>query len=277
MPAMPDFRFSAQSLQDYVECQRRFELRYIQKLDWPAEESSPYLEFEQFRQKGNLFHQCVNQYFHHLAPQVIEKQIEDQEVLCWWQNFLAFIATQSFTFSTAETLFQTHIGGYPVVAKYDLLVLQKDGNYTIFDWKTTAREQKPKRSAFIQKMQTIIYPYVLSQCRFGHPDRNDIEPVSITLIYWFPQFPEQPETFPYSTAQQVQDEKMLADLIHEIVIKPTGDFALVEDEKRCRFCVYRSYCGRGEKAGSMYSADANLDMEFSDMDLDIENVEEIRY
>jgi hypothetical protein len=98
MPHMSDFRFSSQSLQDYLECQRRFELRYIQKLDWPAEESSPYLAFEQYRQKGNLFHACVDQYFHHVAPQAIEKQIMDDDLQHWWENFLQFHRNQGFHF-----------------------------------------------------------------------------------------------------------------------------------------------------------------------------------
>ncbi len=277
MPAMPDFRFSAQSLQDYEDCQRRFMLRYIQKLDWPAEESSPYLEYELFRQKGNLFHQCVNQYFHHLDPRLIEKQIDYADVLSWWKNFLSFIKTQSFTFSVAETLFQTHLAGYPVVAKYDLLVSQQDGTYIIYDWKTTASERKPKREIYTKKLQTILYPYILSQCSFGLAKQENIDPASITLTYWFPQFPEQPESFPYSSVQLAQDRSTLEHLIREIVSQPIDDFPLTDDEKRCRFCIYRSYCGRGEKAGSMYNEDSDLEYSSDNLDLDIENVEEIRY
>ena len=277
MPAMSDFRFSAQSLQDYEDCPRRFMLRYVQKLDWPAEESSPYLEYELFRQKGNLFHQCVNQYFHHLDPRLIEKQIDYTDVLSWWKNFLSFIKTQSFTFSVAETLFQTHLAGYPVVAKYDLLVSQQDGTYIIYDWKTTASERKPKREIYTIKLQTILYPYILSQCSFGLAKQENIDPASITLTYWFPQFPEQPESFPYSSVQLAQDRSTLEHLIREIVSQPIDDFPLTDNEKRCRFCVYRSYCGRGEKAGSMYSEDSDLEYSSVDLDLDIENVEEIRY
>ena len=277
MPAMSDFRFSAQSLQDYEDCPRRFMLRYVQKLDWPAEESSPYLEYELFRQKGNLFHQCVNQYFHHLDPRLIEKQIDYTDVLSWWKNFLSFIKTQSFTFSVAETLFQIHLAGYPVVAKYDLLVSQQDGTYIIYDWKTTASERKPKREIYTIKLQTILYPYILSQGSFVLAKQENIDPASITLTYWFPQFPEQPESFPYSSVQLAQDRSTLEHLIREIVSQPIDDFPLTDNEKRCRFCVYRSYCGRGEKAGSMYSEDSDLEYSSVDLDLDIENVEEIRY
>lgn len=277
MPALPDFRFSAQSLQDYNDCQRRFMLRYIQKLDWPAEESSPYLEYEQFRQKGNLFHQCVNQYFHHLDPNIIEKQIIFEDVRSWWQEFLAFIETRSFSFSISETLFQTHLGGYAVAAKYDLLVSQQNGAYTIYDWKTTASDHRSGRKFYREKLQTILYPYVLSQCSFGSKRPSSIDPASITLTYWFPQFPAEPESFPYSSAQLEQDRSELEQTISEIVSKPTDDFAMTDNEKRCDYCVYRSYCGRGKKAGSMTSEDFDVEDFEGVLDLDIENVEEIRY
>ena len=54
MPDRPDsgaslpegFRFSQSSLQDYVDCRRRFQLRYLQNLAWPALQSEPALENE---------------------------------------------------------------------------------------------------------------------------------------------------------------------------------------------------------------------------------------
>ena len=36
-----DFHFSQGSLQDYVDCQRRFQLRYLMKLAWPAVDAEP--------------------------------------------------------------------------------------------------------------------------------------------------------------------------------------------------------------------------------------------
>jgi hypothetical protein len=274
---MSDFRFSSQSLQDYLECQRRFELRYIQKLDWPAEESSPYLAFEQYRQKGNLFHACVDQYFHHVAPQAIEKQIMDDDLQQWWENFLQFIATKDFIFSTSEILFQTSLEEHVLVAKFDLLVTQANGNFTIYDWKTTAGESKPKHSVLAEKMQTRIYPYVL--CRSTTPGSASLamQPARVELVYWFPQFPSQPESFPYSSTQMQDDKKMIASLMKEIDQKAAGDFPKTEDEKRCRFCVYRSYCGRGKQAANIFTSETEFDFDLSDLDLDLEKVEEISY
>ena len=40
-----DFHFSQGSLQDYVDCPRRFQLRYMMKLAWPAVEAEPAVEY----------------------------------------------------------------------------------------------------------------------------------------------------------------------------------------------------------------------------------------
>ena len=57
-----DFHFSQASLQDYVECRRRFQLRYLVKLAWPAVEAEPVLENERQIQIGGQFHRLIQQY-----------------------------------------------------------------------------------------------------------------------------------------------------------------------------------------------------------------------
>ena len=53
---------SQSSLQDYNDCPRRFELRYIQHLAYPAVESEPALENEKHQQEGEYFHRLVQQH-----------------------------------------------------------------------------------------------------------------------------------------------------------------------------------------------------------------------
>ena len=43
-----NFQFSQASLSDYMDCARRFQLRYLLEQDWPAVESEPLLERERF-------------------------------------------------------------------------------------------------------------------------------------------------------------------------------------------------------------------------------------
>ena len=64
------FNFSQSSLQDYFDCPRRFQLRYIEHLIWPAVETEPVLENERRQQEGQLFHRMVQQ---HLVGLPVEK------------------------------------------------------------------------------------------------------------------------------------------------------------------------------------------------------------
>lgn len=55
------FTFSQSSLQDYFDCPRRFELRYIDRLNWPAVEAEPALENERRLREGTYFHRLAQQ------------------------------------------------------------------------------------------------------------------------------------------------------------------------------------------------------------------------
>ena len=56
-----DFQFSQASLQDYVECARRFQLRYVERVAWPAPQAQPIFEYEQRLERGQVFHRLVQQ------------------------------------------------------------------------------------------------------------------------------------------------------------------------------------------------------------------------
>ena len=52
-----DLVFSANNLQVFEDCERRFELRYIKELKWPAVETEPVLKSEEFLAQGRRFHE----------------------------------------------------------------------------------------------------------------------------------------------------------------------------------------------------------------------------
>jgi hypothetical protein len=65
MPAitLPNgFIFSQTSLQDYSDCRLRFQLRYLEKMEWPAVEMEPALENERRQMEGQYFHRLVQQH-----------------------------------------------------------------------------------------------------------------------------------------------------------------------------------------------------------------------
>ena len=54
------------------------------------------------------------------------------------------------------------------------------------------------------------------------------------------------------------------------------EFPLTEDEKMCRFCVYRSYCNRGTQAGQIEEAEAEMESEAA-FDVNFEQIGEIEF
>ena len=79
-----NFQFSQSSLQDYVDCPRRFQLRYLQRRVWPALDSEPALESEQFMQRGAQFHHLAHQFFLGIPADKLARQIEKDETLSRW-------------------------------------------------------------------------------------------------------------------------------------------------------------------------------------------------
>jgi hypothetical protein len=87
-PLPPGFQFSQGSLQDYIDCHRRFQLRYLVQLAWPAVESEPVLESERFMQQGARFHRMVQQHLLGISAERLAMLAKDEDLLRWWENYL---------------------------------------------------------------------------------------------------------------------------------------------------------------------------------------------
>jgi hypothetical protein len=72
-----DFHFSQHNLQDYVDCARRFELRHLLRLEWPAVQSAPVIEQELRMERGTQFHRMVQQWLHGIPADLIEQRASD--------------------------------------------------------------------------------------------------------------------------------------------------------------------------------------------------------
>ena len=83
------FLFSQSNLQDYVDCQRRFQLRHMLHLAWPAVEAEPYLENERLIDQGAKFHKIVHQHLIGVPDDQISNTIVGNEIMqLWWSNYL---------------------------------------------------------------------------------------------------------------------------------------------------------------------------------------------
>jgi CRISPR/Cas system-associated exonuclease Cas4 (RecB family) len=244
------FQFSQSALQDYGDCPRRFELRYVAQFDWPALDVGPGLELEARVREGQLFHELVHQHTLGVAPELLESTLlapGDGALRGWWERYLRWQAARLPRERQAELTLSAPFGANRLMAKYDLVAREEDGSFLIVDWKTG----RPSRPAVLKRRwQSVVYPYVLTQAGGWLHGGEPIDPERITMIYWFAGEGEQGKTieFPYSVAQQREDEARLREVIAEMLSRTA--FPLTTDERTCRFCRYRSFCDRGREAAT---------------------------
>ena len=270
-----DFTFSQSSLQDYADCPRRFQLRYLLNQRWPAPEVDDMLEFERRMEQGERFHHLVHQHLAGIAPDILTKRLTDADVRRWFAAYLKNGLDDLPASRRPEMTLTVPLGDYMLLAKFDLLAVEPGGRALIVDWKTGAHIPKAERLA--KRLQTIVYRYVLAAGGDGLNGGQPIPPERIEMIYWYAEHDGATRRFPYDAAQFADDESYLRGLVAEIDSR--ADFPLTPDETRCRFCVYRSLNDRGENAGSLAEWDETDDpaLDEADFTLDIGQIAEIEF
>jgi hypothetical protein len=273
-----DMIFSQNALQDYLDCPRRFELRYLQQMPWPAAETSDQRAFEEHQRQGNDLHRLIEQMVAGVSDEVLVETIADPQVRFWWDSFRMGGSDLEPVFNPpvgairlAEHTLLGRLGEWRIQATYDLLVIQPGQKVWIYDWKTTKSALNQEKLA--QKIQTRLYPLLVVQagCQWNHGQVWPAEQVE--MVYWMAANPHRPIRFPYHASQYQKDIRELTDLMDEISHLSLDDFPLTEDKSRCRFCTYRSYCDRGTVAGNQDDFD-RLD---EDLVIDLSNVEPVDY
>jgi predicted RecB family nuclease len=275
---LPDgFVLSQSSLQDYADCPRRFQLRYLEHCRWPAPETADALEFERWMQGGHAFHRLMRQLYSGV-PQTLLEQVAatDMELRQWWANYCAAPppdlpqGVQEAEVTLATTLCTPSTAApccLRLEARYDLLTGTPGGRWTIVDWKTG--RNRTRRAWLQSRLQTRIYPLVLVRGGASFNDGQPITPEGVEMLYWFAEFPAQPERFVYSAEALTADEAYLQGLLAEIAAH-AGEFPKTSERRLCRFCVYRSLCWEDVQAGRLAEAE---DVEaaaaaLEDLDLD---------
>lgn len=264
---------SQTSLQDYVDCPRRFHLRYVEQLTYPAVESEPALENEQHVREGEYFHRLVQQYFVGIPAEQVARRANTPNLQRWWQNFITSseVAGLQGLQVSAEANFSAPLGPLRLLAKYDLIA-SGDGRFIIYDWKTYRK--RPRNEFLAARMQTRIYRALLARTGAHLNHGQPIAPEQIEMVYWFADFPNDPARFPYTAAQYQRDWDLFTQLADEI--HAASDYPLTDDRTKCLFCPYRSYCERGVRAGDAEQAEAEMEAEEL-FDVNFEQIGEIAF
>ena len=243
---------SQSSLRNYVDCPRRFELRHLLNLDWPALESPEAIELESVMRRGHEFHHLLYQHTMGIPAATLGETIEDETIRRWWQLYLRWQSTLpqerfgEIALTTGVETGPTEADTAPgaaaatnlLTAKYDLLTRLPDGTLLIVDWKTG---RPPRRSLLAGRLQTVVYRYVLTRAGDWLNGGVALKPEQIRMIYWFAEDGSTIE-FDYSKDEFDRDGQRIKSIVGEIAERT--EFPLTDDDRKCRFCCYRSLCHR---------------------------------
>lgn len=260
------FIFSAHSIQDFLKCPRRFELKYILNQAWPAPISEPVLEFENKMKLGTDFHHLVHQYLSGIDAEKLKQLSLSQELNYWFVNFLKFFTNHKFNYFFSEISITLPFQESIIKAVIDFVGVNEKGQLIIAEWKTS--EFLPKREMISNTVQSILYPFMIYVCRNNiFPDIN-IDHEDIKMVYWFPNHPEKLIALNYSREKHDLNRRYLADVINRIQNTQSGSFNKTENLKSCSYCEFRSLCERGIKPG--YYDTENPDLDFDQLIADIQ-------
>jgi RecB family exonuclease len=272
-----DLQFSQASLQDFADCPRRFHLRYVQKVAWPAVAAEPLEEHERHVQLGSTFHRMVQQRLLGMPEARLARMAADPDLERWWRNYCVYRPAEAMPDATRypEVTLTAALAGRRLIAKYDLVVVQPGSQALIFDWKTSPA--RPKPLALKTRLQTRVYRYLLTRAGVHLNAGQPFDPAQIEMIYWFAEHPEAPVRLPYDAGQYHADERYLIDLIEQIVV--LEDFPATENERRCAYCPYRSYCDRGVQAGDLHDDEDEIAEDIVELRVgfDFEQIAEIAF
>lgn len=273
-----NFRFNQGNLQDYLICPKRFKLRHLERVSWPAQETQYDQEFEIRQQLGTRFHLFVQRFISGLPKKTIADSIDNPLLTVWWQNF---VKSASNRFDTgipySEYSLIGQIDDSQTIAKFDLIHIDDGDTITIYDWKTS--KNLPKPQTIQEKIQTRLYLYLFS--KYGHILTNStpIDPAKLHMIYWYAEHPAQEIRIDYSKTQQLKDEIYLTDLIQDI--KQTSDegFLETENKRMCTYCAFRSYCEKENAVGVLAELNEEFELDADDFNIDIsfDDLDEVVY
>jgi hypothetical protein len=271
------FVFSQSSMQDYHDCPRRFQLRYLEHRRWPAPKTSDALESERRMNLGSAFHRLMTRFHSGIPAKALEVTLgTDQMLRRWWDSYRQSPPPglpHDVVFP--EIALSTRLLNYRLEARFDLLSGQRGRAWAILDWKT-GRHRGP-RNWWARRLQTHVYPFVLV---WAGATLNGGEPIiasQVQMLYWFAQFPMQPEVFQYDEQTCRSDERMLQDMVMEIEGRSEGEFPKTTDQRRCRYCIYRSLCWADVRAGPSRDIVDDGDFEVWQEEINLEQIAAIPY
>jgi hypothetical protein len=266
-------QFTQGSLQDYADCPRRYQLRYLLVHPWPPLLSASPQEAELRLKRGAAFHHIMHQHYAGVAPSHLAAAVAGDPVLRrWWEAFLLHPPPEiPSTYLRPEAVVAAPLADHRLVARLDLLAVDPGARAVVVDWKTSMK--RPTRSELAKRLQTRVYLYLLTRAMWHVEGQPSLGPAQTEMVYWFCDFGGVSEHFRYSPEQLAADEAYLVAMAGEIANRKETVWPLTPYEDRCSYCSYRSLCER--RAGpALETDDADGDIE---SEIDIEQIAEVAF
>jgi len=102
-------------------------------------------------------------------------------------------------------------------------------------------------------------------------------PEQIEMVYWFANFPGTSLRFPYSAEKKEEDLADFRTLVEDIQNLGENNAPLTDNEKFCSYCVYRSLCKRGVKAGPLDEYEDFDVQDNTEFEIDFNQISEIAF
>ncbi len=235
---------SRYKLTTFLACQRRFELRYLQKLPWPQRPLS--VQDEDVLARGQAFHQVLQRHF--LGWEVEPATIGDAQVRQWYLLFQNSKLQLPQGRVLTEMSLTIPLGQHLLNGRFDLLILgtneQGEPTAHLFDWKTGKAQDSSKLK---HDWQTRLYLAMLAEggAALFAQQQAQLKPENISITYWYVTEPDAPRTLTYSSAQHAEnwaDLQMIASQIDAQFAQ--NDWPKTDDLSECQRCAYQMICQR---------------------------------
>lgn len=248
---------SATSLQDFLDCRRRFQLKYIDQISWPQPLNAVNIKQLEAMTRGREFHQLMQQHFLGIPDEKLLKSIDDNTLKTW---FINTINSEICKIDQAENLTEyrlsTYISDTLVTGIIDLVIIQPESSLKIIDWKTGLA--KPNPQFYVSRIQTRLYPLLIAQSPLFHAHLTYKRSFDkIEFIYWFTHFPQLPIINQYSPEKFDLDKVLLAELVNTIQNTHVDEMKMTTNLNTCRTCHFQVFCGRSssESAQDLFDLD----------------------
>ncbi len=227
--------FTRTRLRDLEECPRRYWLRNIAGIPWPA--AALPAAVEAAIDLGLRFHQLMRRHFLGIEP----PEVPAPQVLPWWNAWLAHPLVLPADLHRPEVTLSVPFAGARLLTRFDLLALDSR-RAVIVDWKT---EQQPRtRQQLAADVQTQLYPFVLAEASAAvTPDGQPLAPEQVEMVFWYAHAPDRPVRFRYSAQSHRENQQRFRQLVQRAQsLRPGREPPLIDQTHVCARCPFRTYC-----------------------------------